>query len=63
MEALITKKAALQAKLPSDEISSETPASAPPAINDYKTSVEIHPQPQSRSQSSATITSVSGRKN
>ena len=64
MEALISKKAALQAILPANETNNETVASAPsapPADQDNRVTVEIHPQP-SRSHSNATISSVSGRK-
>ena len=62
MEALISKKAALQAILPSNESNNETSPSAPPATQDNRATVKIHPQP-SRSHSNATISSVSGRKN
>ena len=61
MEALISKKAALQAILPSNESNNETSPSAPPATQDNRATVEIHPQP-SRSHSNATVSSVSGRK-
>ena len=61
MEALISKKAALQAILPANEPNNETAPSAPPAAQDNRATVEIHPQP-SRSHSSATISSISGRK-
>ena len=57
MEALISKKAALQARLPSNEPSNSPAPSAPPATQDKRATVEIHPQP---SHSSATICSVSG---
>ena len=62
MEALIAKKAALQAVIPTNEHSSAPSPSAPPAPQpDQIVAVEIHPQP-SRSQSNATINSLSGRK-
>ena len=65
MEALISKKAALQAILPANEPNNAPSApSAPPAPQpdqDNRVTVEIHPQ-SSRSHSSATISSISGRK-
>ena len=65
MEALISKKAALQAILPENEpnnapsVPSAPPA--PPPDHDNRIAVEIHPQP-SRAHSTTTISSIAGRK-
>ena len=68
MEALIAKKAALQARLPANSSDSPAPSyssapsapAAPPSTHDRRTTVEIHHQP---SHSGTTIGSVSNRKN
>ena len=68
MEALISKKAALQARLPAKSSDSPAPSyssapsapAAPPSTQDRRATVEIHPQP---SHSGTTIGSVSNRKN
>ena len=65
MEALISKKAALQAILPENEPNNAPSVpSAPPAPtpdHDNRIAVEIHPQP-SRAHSTTTISSIAGRK-
>ena len=65
MESLISKKAALLARLPANEPKNRAAPSAPSApldTPDNRATIEIHPEP-SRSHSSATISSASGRRN
>ena len=65
MESLISKKAALLARLPANEPASRATPSAPRApldTPDNRAPIEIHPEPL-RSHSTATLSSGSGRKN
>ena len=62
MEKLIQKKAALQARLPSNETNSQAAPSAPPA-QDNRATVEIHSQPSTSHSSSKIQSSASVRKN
>ena len=64
MESLISKKAALLARLPAEPASRATPSAprAPLDTPDKRAPIEIHPEPL-RSHSSTTLGSGSGRKN